>query len=111
MYLRKFYGVLQCLMATRRKTPPKRSPDQATLTISLPKDLKEQPDDAGRRPDSATVYRLKLASPLWHRPAYTKWQESRNFEKALAKAAELGVTATVESQNVKGEATPATRQP
>ena len=33
-------------MSTKKKHTPKRSPDQATLTISLPKDLKDRIMDA-----------------------------------------------------------------
>jgi len=48
---------------------------------------------------SVTLYRLVLSHPDWPRETRTKWQESQDFTKALAKAKELGVTARVESQN------------
>lgn len=46
----------------------------------------------------APLYRLVLSHPDWPRETRTKWQESPDFTKALAKAKELGVTARVESQ-------------
>ena len=52
-------------------------------------------------PGSVTLYRLVLSHPDWPRETRTKWQESPDFTKALAKAKELGVTARVESQNAK----------
>ncbi len=56
---------------------------------------------------SVTVYRLVLSRPDWPRETRTKWQESPDFTKALAKAKELGVTTKVESQIVSDGATTA----
>lgn len=52
-------------------------------------------------PCSVTLYRLVMSHPDWPHETRTKWQESPDFTKALAKAKELGVTARVESQNDK----------
>ncbi len=41
-------------MATKRKTPPKRDKDNATLTISLPKALKEEIEKAARSDNRST---------------------------------------------------------
>lgn len=41
-------------MATKRKTPPRRDPDQATLTISLPKVLKEEIEKAAKGDNRST---------------------------------------------------------
>lgn len=43
------------------------------------------------------LYRLRLHHPDWHRDAFSKWQRSGDFSRALDKAKELGITATVES--------------
>ena len=51
-------------------------------------------------------YRLVLSHPEWPRETRTKWQDSQDFTKALAKAKELGVTARVESQNNAGSVAP-----
>jgi hypothetical protein len=48
---------------------------------------------------SVTVYRLVLSHPEWPRETRTKWEESPDFTKAVAKAKELGVEATIESQS------------
>lgn len=59
------------------------------------------------RAGSVTVYRLVLSHADWPRETRTKWQESPDFTKALAKAKELGVTTKVESQIVSDGATTA----
>jgi len=41
-------------MATKRKTPPQRDKDNATLTISLPKALKEEIEKAARSDNRST---------------------------------------------------------
>lgn len=41
-------------MATKRKHAPKRSADQSTLTISLPKDLKARIENAARKDNRST---------------------------------------------------------
>ena len=51
-------------------------------------------------PPQTPQYRLVLSHNDWPRPTRTKWQTSRDFSKALAKAAELGVTAEIEASHV-----------
>jgi hypothetical protein len=55
---------------------------------------------------SVMRYRLVLSHPEWPRETRTKWQDSQDFTKALAKAKELGVTARVESQNTQVDQRP-----
>ena len=72
--------------------------------------MKTQPTTSEPLPacaGSVTVYGLVLSRPDWPRETRTKWQESPDFTKALAKAKELGVTTKVESQIVSDGATTA----
>ncbi len=66
--------------------------------------IHEEPPQAGfGRPASdcsVTVYRLVLSSADWPRETRTKWQESPDFTKALAKAKELNIETRIESQTV-----------
>lgn len=41
-------------MSAKRKTPPRRDPDQTTLTISLPKGLKEAVEKAAKADNRST---------------------------------------------------------
>jgi len=49
-------------------------------------------------------YRLVLSNPFWPRPVRTKWQATKDFGNALAKAAEMGVTASIETSHTGGSA-------
>lgn len=53
-------------------------------------------------PPQSPQYRLVLSHADWTRPTRTKWQASSDFSKALAKAAELGVTAEIETSHTLG---------
>jgi len=57
-------------------------------------------------PPQAPQYRLVLSHADWPRPMRTKWQASRDFTKSLAKAAELGVTAEIETSHTASDQRP-----
>ena len=44
------------------------------------------------------MYRLRLDHTDWPHPTYSHWQPTKDFDKAIRKATELGLTWSIETR-------------